>query len=141
MTKNMCKVIAVFCLLAMVLVPCQVFAAEADVEYAVSPRMTYIVDYTIDFGIRGTTADVEVEVNGGVFDATRAKVIAELQVKNGNNWIPVAIWTDDQYNYKARVDETHDVVEGHTYRVKGTFMVWEGDAYETEYSYSDEITA
>lgn len=141
MTKNMKKVVVVFCLLAMMLVPCQVFAAEANVEYAVSPRMTYIVDYTIGFGITDNVAELEVEVNGNVLDATRAKVIAELQVKNGNSWIPVAIWTEDQYNYKARVHETHDVVEGHTYRVKGTFMVWEGNAYETEYDYSDEITA
>jgi len=142
MTKKMRKVVATFCLATMMLVPCQViFAADTQIEYSVSPRMVYIADYAIDFGIVNNVADVDVRVSGDVLDATRAKVIAELQVKNGNNWIPVAIWTDDQNNYEAWVDETHDVVEGHTYRVKGTFMVWEGDAYETEYSYSDEITA
>ena len=142
MTKNMRKVIAVFCLMVMMLVPCQaVFASEANVEYAVSPRMAYIVDYWLALDIDGTTAEVEAEVNGDVLDATKTKVIAELQVKNGNSWIPVAIWTDDQYNYKAEVYETHDVVKGHTYRVKGTFMVWEGNAYETEYDYTDEVTA
>ena len=136
------KIVSVVCLLAMILIPCQaVFASESDVEYATSPRMTYIVDYWMSLDINGTTADVEVEVNGSVRDATRAKVIAELQVKNGNSWIPVAIWTDDQYNYKARVNESHDVVKGHTYRVKGTFMVWEGSASETVYSFSPEITA
>ena len=83
----------------------------------------------------------KVDVTGDYLDATRAKVIAELQVKNGSSWIPVAIWTEDQYNYKVRLVETHDVVKGHTYRVKGTFMVWEGSAYETEYDFSDEITA
>jgi hypothetical protein len=62
-------------------------------------------------------------------------------VKNGSSWIPVAIWTADEDFYTAEVYETHDVVKGHTYRVKGTFMVWEGSAYETEYSFSDEITA
>ncbi|MBQ3119420.1 MAG: hypothetical protein IJC12_00965 [Peptococcaceae bacterium] len=141
MTKNMRKAIAIFCLLAMVLVPCQVFAAEADEEYAVSPRMTYIVDYVIGFAIRDCVAEVEVEVDGNVLDATRAKVIAELQVKNGSSWIPVAIWTADEDFYTAEVYETHDVVKGHTYRVKGTFMVWEGDASETVYSFSPEITA
>ena len=136
------KIVSVVCLLAMILIPCQaVFASESDVEYATSPRMTYIVDYWMSLDINGTTADVEVEVNGSVRDATRAKVIAELQVKNGNSWIPVAIWTDDQYNYKARVNESHDVVKGHTYRVKGTFMVWEGSASETVYDFSPEITA
>lgn len=142
MTKNMRKAIAVFCLMTLMLVPCQaVFASEADVEYAVSPRMIYIVDYWLAFDINGTTAEVEAEVDGDVEDATHAKVIAELQVKNGNSWIPVAIWTADEDFYTAEVYETHDVVKGHTYRVKGTFMVWEGNAYETEYDYSPEITA
>ena len=105
------------------------------------PAMTYIVDYTITFGIVNGVAEVEVAVDGDPLDATRTKVIAELQVKSGNNWIPVAIWTADEDFYTAEVDESHDVVKGHTYRVKGTFMVWEGSASETEISYSDEITA
>ena len=142
MTKNMRKAVLLVFLLAMILVPCQtVFASETDVDYPVMPMMTYIVDYTITFGIDNNIAEIDVAVDGNVVNATRAKVIAELQVKNGNSWIPVAIWTDDQYDYTACVYETHDVVKGHTYRVKGTFMVWEGDAYETEYDYSDEITA
>ena len=142
MNKKVKKIVALFCLLAMMLVPCQaVFAAETDVEYPVAPVMNYIADYSIDFGISNGEARVGVEVNGDVEYATRAKVIAELQVKNGSSWIPVAIWTADEDFYTAEVYETHDVVEGHTYRVKGTFMVWEGDAYESEYDFSDEITA
>ena len=142
MNKKVKKAVAIFCLLAMMLVPCQaVLAAETIVGYEVSPRMMYIVEYCLSLDINGTTAEVEASVDGDVLDATRTKVIAELQVKNGNSWIPVAIWTDDQYDYTAWVEETHDVVKGHTYRVKGTFMVWEGNAYETEYDYTDEVTA
>ena len=142
MNKNMRKIVVVFCLFAMMLVPCQtVFASENDIEYSVSPRMTYIGDYWLSISIDGTTAYVEASVDGDVLEATRAKVIAELQVKNGSSWIPVAIWTADEDFYTAEVYETHNVVKGHTYRVKGTFMVWEGSAYETEYDFSDEITA
>lgn len=142
MTKRVRKVVALFCLLVVMLVPYQaLFAAETDMEHPIAPMMTYIADYTIGFSIDNDTAEVVVSVDGDVLTATRAKVIAELQVKSGSNWIPVAIWTDDQYDYTARVDETHDVVDGHTYRVKGTFMVWEGSASETVYDYSDEITA
>ena len=142
MEKKMSKMVVLFCLMVMLLVPCQaVFASDSTIEYPLVPMMTYIDDYTITFGISNNEADVEVEVDGDVIKATRAKVIAELQVKSGSNWIPVAIWTDDQNDYTARVHETHDVVDGHTYRVKGTFMVWEGSASETEISYSDEITA
>ena len=139
--SKMRKVTAVLCLLAVMLVPCQTVFASESVNYEVTPRLTYIVDGSIDFGIYGTTAEVDVMVNGHVLDATRAKVIAELQVKSGNSWIPVAIWTDDQNYYKARVIEEHSVVPGHTYRVKGTFTVWEGSASETVYEFSDPITA
>jgi len=142
MTRKIRKVIVLLCLMAVMFVPCQsIFAAEENVEYPVAPMMTYIADYTIDFSIRNGVASTSVSVDGDVLTATRAKVIAELQVKSGSNWIPVAIWTDDQYDYTACVEESHDVVSGHTYRVKGTFMVWEGSASETVYDYSDEITA
>ena len=139
--SKMRKVTAVLCLLAVMLVPCQAVFASESVQYEVNPRMTYIADYSIDFGIYGTTAEVDVMVDGDVLDATRAKVIAELQVKSGNSWLPVAIWTDDRDDYYANVYETHSVVKGHTYRVKATFMVWEGSASETVTSFSDTITA
>jgi hypothetical protein len=139
MKKIMKKIVTLVCLMAVMFVPCQTVLAESNDNSM--PRMSFISNYCLSLDINGTTADVEADVTGHVLDATRAKVIAELQVKNGNSWIPVAIWTDDQYNYKAFVEETHDVVKGHTYRVKGTFMVWEGSAYETEYSFSPEITA
>lgn len=142
MNKNMQKTVVLFCLLAMMLIPCQaVFASESNIENSVAPRMIYIDDYSITFGISNGVADVDVEVNGDVINATKSKVIAELQVKSGSNWIPVAIWTEEDNDYDARLHEYHDVVKGHTYRVKGTFMVWEGSAYETEYDFSDEITA
>ena len=142
MKKSMRKITALFCLLAVMLVPCQaVFAFDGNDNYAITPRMNLIADYWLSIDINGTTAEVEAEVDGHVLDATRAKVIAELQVKNGSNWIPVAIWTEEDNDYDARIRETHDVVKGHTYRVKGTFMVWEGSASETVYSFSDEITA
>ena len=139
--SKMRKVTALLCLLAVMLVPCQAVFASEPVQYEVNPRMTYIADYSIDFGIYGTTAEVDVMVNGDVLDATRAKVIAELQVQSGNSWLPVAIWTDDQNYYKARVIEEYSVVKGHTYRVKGTFMVWEGSASESVISYSSPRTA
>ena len=142
MAKKTHKTIVLFCILAILLLPCQtVFASEPENDYAISPMMTYIAEYAIIFDIDGSVAQVECSVDGDYLTATKAKVIAELQVKSGSNWIPVAIWTDQQDGHDAWVDETHDVVSGHTYRVKGTFMVWEGSASETVYDYSDEITA
>lgn len=141
MKHFMYKLVSVLCLLTVLLVPCQVFAAEGYQDEEITPLMDIINYYTIDFGISGTTASVEAEVNGDYSTATKAKVIAELQVKNGSSWIPVEIWTEEENDYCASVDETHSVVKGHTYRVKATFTVWEGDNSETVKAYSDERTA
>lgn len=141
MEQRMYKLVSVICLLAVLLVPCQAFADTGYQDEGVSPLMEIIGMYTIDFGISGTTASVEAEVEGDYPTATKAKVIAELQVKNGDNWIPVKIWTDERNDYYARVDETYSVVKGHTYRVKCTFTVWEGEESETVKDFSNERTA
>ena len=146
--KNLKKIAAAICLSAVVLtsVPA-VSLAETAVEPAsqqengIAPYMTYIVDARCALSISGTTATVDCWVNGDVLDATKAKVIAELQVKNGNNWIPTGIWTDTRDGYEAYVYETKSVVIGHTYRVKATVTAWEGDQSETQIIFTDEMTA
>ncbi len=100
------------------------------------PHMQYIEDMYGHISISGTTATVDCGVSGNYYDATKAKVIAELQVKNGSDWIPVAIWTEEENGYEASVYETHPIVSGHTYRVKVTGTVWEGSASETQVAYS-----
>ena len=110
-------------------------------ENGITPRLAYIVDTECDLSIDSTTATVDCWVEGHVSTATKAKVIAELQVKSGSNWIPVAIWTDTQDSFRARVKETKSVVTGHTYRVKGTYTVWEGSQSEEVIVYTDEMTA
>ena len=98
----------------------------------VTPRFTYIVNAECDFYITGETATVDCWVKGDISRATKAKVIAELQVKNSEtNWIPVAIWTDTQNDYEAYVYETKTINPSNTYRVKATYTVWEGSQSET----------
>ena len=80
-------------------------------------------------------------MKGNVVDATKAKMIAELQVKNGDSWVPVGLWTDTQDGFKAQVYETKSVVKGHTYRVKATATVWEGSQSETVTFFTDEDVA
>lgn len=146
--KNLKKISAAICLSAAVLmsVPAVSLAETAaeptnQQENGIAPYMTYIVDARCALSISGTTATVDCWVNGDVLDATKAKVIAELQVKNGNNWIPTAIWTDTRDGYEAYVYETKSVVSGHTYRVKATVMAWEGEQSETQIIFTDEMTA
>ena len=148
MQSMMRKVAVAICLSAVVLTSAPaVSLAETAVEPTnqqedgIMPYMTYISEARCALSISGTTATVDCWVNGDVLNATKAKVIAELQVKNGNNWIPTAIWTDTRDGYGAYVYETKSVVEGHTYRVKATVTVWEGSQSETQYVYSAEKTA
>ena len=136
------KILATICMGAVVLTSVPAVAANpvSQQENEIMPYLLYIQNALCEFGISGTTANVECSVTGRS-SATKAKVIAELQVKNGSNWIPVKIWTNTQDSYEAYVDESHPVTKGHTYRVKATVTVWEGSQSETQYVYSAEKTA
>lgn len=139
MQKRQVKLLSAMVLLVMLALLAVPSAAIA--EEGIAPQLTYIVDAEATMNITGTTATVDAWVKGNVLDATKAKMIAELQVKNGNSWVPVGLWTDTQNDYMAQVYETKSVVKGHTYRVKATATVWEGSQSETVTFFTEEDVA
>lgn len=147
MRKNLRRCFTVVLLSSLILLPTtamaemNVVSISSQEETGVAPCMTYIVESVCDLSISGTTATVDCWVEGQYGDATKAKVIAELQVKSGNNWIAYGTWVDTQNDYEAAVYETKEVKKGNTYRVKATYTVWEGSASESLILFSDEITA
>lgn len=134
--KNKCIVLfTLFCLL-LVVSPAMAMAENVSEDEAsnltITPRWTYILAVDGGMGINGSTASVDCWVEGHYNRATKAKIIAELQVKSSaTNWIPVAIWTDTQNAYRAAIDETKTINPDNTYRVKITATVWEGSQSET----------
>ncbi len=149
MNKKMKKILAISCLSSFAITSVPMMAlAETMVQPTavvedgiIAPRLKYIVDASSTLSISGGTATVHCWVDGDYLDATKAKVIAELQLKSGSSWLPVAIWTDTQNDYAAEVYETKSVTKGQTYRVKATVTVWEGSQSETEIIFTDEMTA
>ena len=139
MQKRQVKMLSA--MLVLVMLALLAMPAAAMAEDGIAPQLTYITGSEANMNITGTTATVDVWVKGDVNYATKAKIIAELQVKNGNDWIPVGIWTDTQNDYTAQVYETKSVVKGHTYRVKATATVWEGSQSETVTFFTDEDVA
>jgi len=139
MQKRQVKMLSA--MLVMVVLALLAMPAAAMAEDGIAPHFTYIVDSEATMSISGTTATVDAWVCGDTIYATKTKIIAELQVKNGNDWIPVAIWTDTQDGLKAHVNETKSVVKGHTYRVKATGTAWEGSQSETVTFYTEEDVA
>ncbi len=143
---NLKKIISIILLGAMIIgaSPISSMATTVDEnnyeyqESMIQPRLTYIVEAANGFGINNNIAEVDCWVTGHYLDATKAKVIAELQVKSGNNWIPVKIWTDTQNDYRASIYEEYDVDAGKTYRVKATYYIWEGSQSESLIIISDE---
>lgn len=134
------------CLLVSI-VPMTAFAnpvesyTDANQMVMINPRLTYIDDAQTSLSINNGKATVDCWVNGDIFTATKTKVIAELQVKSGSNWIAYGTWTKTENSFKASVYETKSVKSGQTYRVKGTYTVWEGSQSETIIVFSDEMTA
>ena len=146
--KKMWKTVIAFLLSSAMVLLAPIASMAAITDWSVSqqseivtPRLTYISDAEATLSIDGTIATVDCWVNGHVLDATKAKVIAELQVKSGNNWIAYGTWVDTQNDYEAYVYETKAVKKGNTYRVKATFTVWEGSASEELILFTDEKTA
>ncbi|MBQ3206141.1 MAG: hypothetical protein IJB37_06285 [Peptococcaceae bacterium] len=145
MNQKMKKTIATMCMGAAVLTLTPAVSwAETAVnplnnlqESSISPYMLYIKDSTCNLNISGSTATVNCSVEGDIDSATKAKVIAELQVKNGSSWIPVKIWTVEENDYMAKVKESHTINTSNTYRVKATVTVWEGSQSETQTLYSE----
>ena len=149
MNSKMKKTAAIVCLGAAVLAltPAVSMAetamksVNAQTENAISPYMLYIRQTTSVLSISGTTATVDCSTLGVVGEATKAKIIAELQVKNGSSWTTVETWTDTQNSYRASVYEAYSVTKGKTYRVKATATVWDGSQSEIQTVFSNEKTA
>lgn len=129
-------VIALLCALL-----CNLTIVPSIAETQINPRLTYISQAEADLGINGSVATVDCWVLGNVDNATKAKVIAELQLKSGSSWIAYGTWTDTQNDYEAAVYKTKSVKAGQTYRVKATFTVWEGSQSESIVVFTDEVTA
>ena len=100
-----------------------VLSVNQQQETVVSPRMMYIEDAKSNLTISGTKATVTATVSGDLNNATKAKVIAELQLKSGSSWIPVEIWTVTNNGVSAKVYETYTVKSNNTYRVKATVVL------------------
>lgn len=143
--SKMKKVVATICMGAMVLTltPAVSWAETATMpcnnqqESAISPYMLYIDRAKCNLDVSGTIANVDCSVSGNAGSATKAKIIAELQVQSGSNWIPVKIWTVAEDSYMAKVKESYTITKGNTYRVKATMTVWEGSQSETQTFYSE----
>ena len=140
------KVIATICLGAVALtsMPAVSFAETAvepfkQQEVEVAPCMTYIQRAKCNFSISDAIATIDCSVSGRS-TATKAKVVAELQMKSGSTWVTISTWTDIQDDYEAYVYTTKSVTKGNTYRVKATVTVWEGSQSETKTVYSNEKT-
>ena len=103
--------------------------------------MLYIRQTTSVLSISGTTATVDCSTLGVVGEATKAKIVAELQVKNGSSWTTVETWADTQNGYRASVYENYSVTKEKTYRVKATATAWEGSQSEIQTVFSNEKTA
>lgn len=146
MQKRMKKMTAAFCLetavLALVPAPSMAEAAAIPVinqqESSIVPYMLYITYTRSNILVSGRTVTVDCRMTGEKSTVTKAKVVAELQEKNGSSWTTIATWTDTQNTYSASVYESKTVTAGKTYRVKTTVTAWAGTASETQTLYSEE---
>lgn len=149
MSQKMKRILAISCLSSFAITSAPMMAlAETTVpmttvveDEAIAPRLKYIMNAHAVLKISDGVATVDCLVDGDFYNATKTKVIAELQLKSGSGWLPVGLWTDTQNDSTAWVYETKSVTEGEVYRVKATVTVWEGEQSETKTIFTEERTA
>ena len=93
--------------------------------------MLYIRSYDCSLSVSGGEADVSAWVKGLAGEATRAKVVVELQELN-TTWKIIQTWSETEDNYRASVSGSALVTSGKYYRVKATVTVWVGSQSETK---------
>ena len=107
----------------------------------VVPCMDYINDADVTFSISGGKAYVDGWVRGQNGIATRCKITANLQVKNGLSWSTVKTWSDDQNGRKASISGSYSVSSGKTYRVSAVVTAYKGSLSESKTMISNMIKA
>lgn len=108
-------------------------------ENVVQPRLQYTNYVSTSFteGAGGTLTCLA-EAEGYSDLATKVTIKMELQKHNMIKWETVTTWTSTFNTYYGTLSKTKTVTTGGLYRVKATFTVYSGSAYETITAYSGE---
>ena len=107
--KKKVALVLLLSLMTVIMAPTAVFATDY-VEFqdnqqfsVIQPRLTYIAEAQTSIRVENGAAVVDCWVKGDYGEATKAKVIAELQLKSGNNWMAYGTWTNTENAFKASV--------------------------------------
>lgn len=112
-----------------------VSAAESSIQ----PRLQYTA-YTTTSMVEssGGTLTCLAEAEGYSGTTTKVHIKMELQQHNMIEWVTVATWEGTFNTYYGTLSKTKTLTEAGLCRVKATYTVYSGSAYETITSYSEE---
>lgn len=112
-----------------------VFAEESMVQ----PRYSYTNDtWTSIAESPSGTAICDADVLGYRGTTTRIHIKMELQKFGTIKWETVTTWESTVFTYHSSMNKTKAVSVSGLYRVKATYTVYSGGAYEIITSYSGE---
>lgn len=111
-------------------------SAETD---TIQPRLQY-TGYTMTSMVEssGGTLTCLAEAEGYSGITTKVHIKMELQQHNMIKWVTVATWEGTFNTYYGTLSKTKTLTEGGLCRVKATYTVYSGSAYETITGYSEE---
>lgn len=113
--------------------------AVAAEESLVEPRFSYTKVTTTSFveGSGGSiTCYASAEGYSGI--TTRIHIKMELQKFGTVKWETVTTWESTVFTYHSSLSKNYTLSKSALYRVKATYTVYSGSAYETITSYSQE---
>lgn len=108
-------------------------------ESSIQPRLQYTA-YTTTSMIENSNGTVtcyaEAEGYSGI--TTRIHIKMELQKFGTIKWETVTTWESTVFTYYSSLSKTYTLSKSALYRVKATYTVYSGGAYEIITSYSGE---
>ncbi len=135
-------VVVVICLGLIVFSGAFVMAEQIDAVELQSDatRMSYIYSASSALSISSNgNADIDVRVRGYSDITTQIKITARLQQKYLGRWVTIETFSDTTYGYIANLDETTNVSDSASYRVKATVTAYSGSSSETQTVYSSVV--
>ena len=137
------KGMAATCLALMVMLSSSAAVAGAETAKIgsisvpeITPYMLYTNSTTTGFDLTSSGVATGYASINGYASTTKIVIFIFLEKYSGGKWLTDGAWTSTTYSDHAFLYFTDTVSHGYTYRVRGSYYVYSGTAYEHTTVYS-----
>lgn len=134
------KIISVFMIMVL-LFSFSVSASAATNNSQITPQYLYTNQIITNISIDSNgTANILAKATGFPGKTTQIKIFAYLQQYKNGTWTNIKSWSQTTSSANNTLQKSNTVTKGYSYRVKGSYYVYEESEYENIVKYSSVIS-